>query len=146
MSDPRPTPEELEKLCLELIEIVEGVRSLRWSADGRGLRLKDTKEWAKFYVAVSKFRNRAKLEQPPKPDPFDEAWSTFSNPPEPIALSAKETFQAGWDAAIKYATTPPKSYSFEEWWERNKSLDAWNSPKDAFRASWDAGMKHRDGK
>ena len=67
-----PDSDSLEKLCWELVEIVEGVGSLRWTADGGGLRLKDTKEWAKFYVAVSKFRNRAKLEPPPKPDPFEQ--------------------------------------------------------------------------
>lgn len=37
-------------LVTELIEIVEGVRSERWSANG--VRLKDTSEWCKLYVAT----------------------------------------------------------------------------------------------
>ena len=37
-------------LVTELIEIVEGVRNERWEASG--VRLKDTPEWCKLYVAA----------------------------------------------------------------------------------------------
>lgn len=37
-----------------LREVVEGVRSERWVADGR--RLKDTREWCAFYSALANFK------------------------------------------------------------------------------------------
>lgn len=44
--------ERLIKAALELNEIVEGVRSERWVSDKTGRRLKDTKEWCEFYLAL----------------------------------------------------------------------------------------------
>lgn len=39
----------------DLIEIVEGVRSDRWISSETGMRLKDTKEWCRFFVVMNKF-------------------------------------------------------------------------------------------
>lgn len=43
---------ELLAACYRLKELVEGVTCHRW-VNGSGLRLKDTSEWAAFYVAVN---------------------------------------------------------------------------------------------
>lgn len=43
----------LKKQADELNNIVEGVRYRDWR-DERGMRLKDTKEWCAFYVALCK--------------------------------------------------------------------------------------------
>ena len=42
--------DRLLAVVLDLIEVVEGTRSVRWAADG--IRLKDTKEWCALYVAA----------------------------------------------------------------------------------------------
>ena len=44
--------EELLTTCMDLVDLVEGVGSVRWEHEGR--RLKDTAAWAKFYVHVQK--------------------------------------------------------------------------------------------
>lgn len=89
------------KLCSDLVEIVEGVGSLRWSADGGGLRLKDTKEWAKFYVAVSKlFRNRSKLEAETE-GPGDSVRPAIFDPehyPEDAAMPKPDPFEQWYDS------------------------------------------------
>ncbi len=41
--------ERLLDACEGLMEIVEGIRSTRWSFEGA--RLKDSKEWVEFYLA-----------------------------------------------------------------------------------------------
>lgn len=41
----------VEAAARDLVDLVEGVGCKRWE-DGAGKRLKDTNEWARFYVAV----------------------------------------------------------------------------------------------
>ncbi|MES2367368.1 MAG: hypothetical protein V4563_15940 [Pseudomonadota bacterium] len=36
----------------DLVNLIEGIQSVRWHYEGR--RLKDTPQWAAFYVAVNK--------------------------------------------------------------------------------------------
>lgn len=52
---------ELLNAAEQLIEIVEGVPSVRWAFGAR--RLKDSPEWVKFYVVARKAL------QPPKTKP-----------------------------------------------------------------------------
>lgn len=47
-----------------LMLLVEGPGSLRWE-DGKGFRLKDTSEWARFYVEVKNAKERATPQHPP---------------------------------------------------------------------------------
>jgi hypothetical protein len=43
---------ELIDSAEDLMEIVEGVRCQEWLSRSNGFRLKDTPEWASFFVAV----------------------------------------------------------------------------------------------
>lgn len=43
---------DLRRKCAALVEIVEGVTSVRWAHNAH--RLKDTPEWAAFYVAANR--------------------------------------------------------------------------------------------
>lgn len=43
---------DLRQKSADLIAIVEGIKSVRWAHNGR--RLKDTPEWAAFYVSANK--------------------------------------------------------------------------------------------
>jgi len=49
--------------------------------------------------AEKKLLELIKIRNTPTPDPLEEAWSNF-NPPH--ALSPKETFGEGWDAALRW--------------------------------------------
>lgn len=54
---PEPNPHfdaiaDLRRKSAALIEIVEGITSVRWSSEGR--RFKDTPEWAAFYVSANR--------------------------------------------------------------------------------------------
>jgi hypothetical protein len=42
--------ERLHKASNAMLEIVEGVGCVRWEHEGR--RLKDTKQWVEFYLAL----------------------------------------------------------------------------------------------
>jgi hypothetical protein len=50
--------ERLRKASLNLVNLVEGVGSVRWAYNG--FRFKDTEDWCEFYVAA----NRAKEAKP----------------------------------------------------------------------------------
>lgn len=63
---PRTPLDQLVETAKQLREIVEGVRNERWSAPGAG-RLKDTKEWCAFYVALANFKHSCPWCQPEKP-------------------------------------------------------------------------------
>lgn len=65
LTDKNDSQNEKPEIATEianLIEIVEGVRSVRWENVETGFRLKDTPEWCAFYVASSKqSKSRADL-------------------------------------------------------------------------------------